>query len=118
MKKLKTFEKFQEDDIYTLIEFIEEKNKKLKSESDEFTGSYLDYDIVNNEKLAISLGWTSPEEFMGLDAIIEFEDDKITLKGIQRGYSVYSEDGNNYENDYDHTFVTVEELIKFLDAEI
>ena len=116
MKNIKTFESFQEDDVYTLIEFIEEKSKNL--DSDEFGGSYLNYDIVNNEELNISLGWDSPEEFMRLDAVIKFEQDKITLKGTQEGSSVYSEDGNNYENDYDHTFDTVEELISFLDSEI
>jgi hypothetical protein len=118
MKKIKTFEKFQEDDIYTLIEFIEQKSEKLDSESDDFTGSYINYNIIDNDTLEIDLGWNSPEEFMNLESIIKFEDDKITLKGKQEGSSVYSEDGKNYENDYDESFDNVEELIKFLDNEI
>lgn len=118
MKRLKTFEAFQEDDIYTLIEFIEQKSEKLESESDDFTGSYINYDIINNEELSISLGWNSPEEFMRLDAVIKFEDTQITLKGKQEGSSVYSEDGQNYENDYDYSFNNVDEIIKFLQTEI
>ena len=119
MKNLKTFEAFQEDDVYTLVDFLDKKHDELDSVPDDFGGgSYLNYEIVNNEELTLSLGWNSPEEFMRLDATIKFEQDKITLKGTQEGSSVYSEDGNNYENDYDHTFDTVDELISFLNQEI
>lgn len=58
MKKIKTFEKFQEDDIYTLIEFIEQKSEKLDSESDDFTGSYINYNIIDNDTLEVDFGYS------------------------------------------------------------
>lgn len=123
MKYLKTFEKFtnesfHKDDIYTLIEFIEEKSEKLENESDDFSGSYINYDIINDQTININLGWNSPEEFMKLEAEINFDQNsnKITLKGVQEGSSVYSDE--NYKNNYNESFDTVEELIKFLDSEI
>lgn len=123
MKKIKTFEAFfnafenlQKDNIYTLIDFLDKKHSEL--DSDEFGGNYLNYNIIDNDTLEVNLGWDSPEEFMRLESIIKFEDDKITLKGSQEGFSVYSEDGKNYENNYNESFDTVEDLISFLDKEI
>lgn len=52
---------------------------------------------------------------MKIEAVIKFEQDKITLKGTQKGYSVYND---NYENDYDYIFKNVDELISFLNSEI
>ena len=52
------------------------------------------------------------------ESIIKFEDDKITLKGKQEGSSVYSENGKNYENDYDESFDNINQLIDFLNNEI
>lgn len=118
--KFETFinESVNEDDFYELLEFLDSKNEKLEKQSDDFTNYYINYNIINNKKINLSLGWNSPEEFMKLDALIELNNNICTLKGSQEGSSVYSEDGNNYINNYDYSFNTIEELIDFLDKEI
>lgn len=118
MKNLKTFEQFNENDIYTLIEFIENKSEELEEASNEFSGNYFNYEIINDQELDVSYGWTSMEEHNRIEAKIKFEKDRITLIGKQDGFSVMSEDGSKYENHYNYTFYDVNEIIDFLNQEI
>lgn len=101
-------------DIYDFIEFLDNKIIENESNGDEFSYSFLNYNIVSDTQISISCGWSSPEEGYGNEITINF----ISNNNIQTDYNY---DGHSVYGDYDdsgtYNFKNIENLIEYVNNE-
>jgi len=103
------------NDIYKLLEFLDNKIVELQDESYEFNAKNLNYSILDDNTINLSFGWSSPEEYQNFEGNIILNNN-ITLSAIQTGKSVYLD--GEYTNEYDEIFNDVNNLIEFINSEI
>jgi len=87
--------------------------KKLLNLGDE-TGSYFNYEIINDELIEVNYGWSDYEESSN-NSLEFYFNDKIKVVKIDGGYSVYDGD---YNDNKTYEFNDIDELLKWLLEEI
>ncbi len=112
MKNIKSFKQFEsnnDDDILSLLIFLEESSKKLDDKSHEWNSVGINYKELQNNRIDVEYYWSCPEE--GGDSKFIIDLNNFSVRELEKASTVYG----SYENDNNRKFNNISEIIEHLE---